>query len=376
MTTVVRQVLALNLGSTSLKGASYVDLSTGHWACDGRTTVEFDPGRVDVSDHGLQALAAQLPAGISPDVVVHRIVHGGDRLGAIELDASILTELEALSPLAPLHQPPALELVRLARDRWPTARQWAAFDTTWHASMPLTHRVLPLPRALFDQGVKRFGFHGLAFQSAMRHLQQQAPEKAIGRVVLAHLGGGGSLCAVRGGRSVNTTMGLTPLGGIPMASRPGSLDPGVLLHLQRALGLAPEAIDRLLWRESGLKGLSGESGDMRVLMASRSDGATLAVDVYVSAVAQGIAAMAACLGGIDALVFSGGIGVHAQGVRERIVGDLSWLGLSTDKTGSNQAGKPQAPVFVADVDEEWELLAAWRQAQAGDSAPPQTGEAN
>jgi acetate kinase len=171
-------------------------------------------------------------------------------------------------------------------------------------------------------------------------------------------------------------MGLTPLGGIPMASRPGSLDPGVLLHLQRALGLAPEAIDRLLWRESGLKGLSGESGDMRVLMASRSDGATLAVDVYVSAVAQGIAAMAACLGGIDALVFSGGIGVHAQGVRERIVGDLSWLGLSTDKTGSNQAGKPQAPVFVADVDEEWELLAAWRQAQAGDSAPPQTGEAN
>ena len=260
MTPVTRKVLALNLGSTSLKGARFVhDAGTGDWNRAQRVTIEFDAGPGQASDHGLKVLAEQLSEDEAPDVVVHRIVHGGDRERAVELDNHNLAELETLSTLAPLHQPPALDLVRRVRERWPMARHWAAFDTTWHATMPLQHRILPLPKALFDQGVKRFGFHGLAFQSAMRQLRVQAPGRADGRVVLAHLGGGSSVCAVRGGRSVNTTMGMTPLGGVPMASRPGSLDPGVVLYLQRALGLAPDAIDRLLWRESGLKGLSGES---------------------------------------------------------------------------------------------------------------------
>jgi acetate kinase len=368
MTPAMHTVLALNLGSTSLKGARYVRVAvTDDWTRKERVTVEFDTGPRQVSDHGLQALAEQLSEDSTPDVVVHRIVHGGDRERAAELDRDTLAELETLSPLAPLHQPQALDLVRRARERWPTARQWAAFDTTWHATMPLQHRVLPLPKDLFDQGVKRYGFHGLAFQSAMRQLRVLAPGRAGGRVVLAHLGGGSSVCAVRGSRSVNTTMGMTPLGGIPMASRPGSLDPGVVLYLQRALGLPPDAIDRLLWRESGLKGLSGESGDMRALLASRSDDAMLAIDVYVGAVAQAIAAMAACIGGIDALVFSGGIGAHAIEIRQRIVDDLAWLGLRTSGASPDAMGEPLPQAFAMDVDEETELVMQWRQAQASDT---------
>jgi acetate kinase len=365
----MRKVLALNLGSTSLKGARFVhDAGTGDWNREQRVTIEFDVGAGQATDHGLQALAEQLSGDETPNVVVHRIVHGGDRERAVELDAHTLAELETLSPLAPLHQPQALDLVRRARERWPTARQWAAFDTIWHATMPLQHRVLPLPKDLFDQGVKRYGFHGLAFQSAMRQLRAQAPGRSDGRVVLAHLGGGSSVCAVRGGRSVSTTMGMTPLGGIPMASRPGSLDPGVVLYLQRALGLTPDAIDRLLWRESGLKGLSGESGDMRVLLASRSDDAKLAVDVYVGAVAQAIAAMAACIGGIDALVFSGGIGAHAIEIRQRIVDDLAWLGLRTSDASPDAMGEPLPQVFAMDVDEETELVMQWQQAQASSTS--------
>lgn len=366
-----REVLALNLGSTSLKGARFgCGAAKGEWIRLQRVEIELESVEAQAQEHGLQALAKELPDGHAPDVVVHRIVHGGDRDTAVEMDDVTLVQLEALSPLAPLHQPMALDLVRRARERWSMARQWAAFDTTWHATMPLQHRVLPLPRALLSRGIKRYGFHGLAFQSAMRQLRTLAPELANGRVVLAHLGGGSSLCAVRDGRSVNTTMGMTPLGGIPMASRPGSLDPGVVLYLQRALGLAPAAIDQLLWRESGLKGLSGESGDMRVLLASGSDNARLAINVYVDAVAQAIAAMAACIGGVDALVFSGGVGAHASEIRQRIAGNLAWLGLSTDALGSEAPGKTSGRVFVVDVDEEAELIAQWRQAQSGESMLP------
>ena len=360
-----RGALALNLGSTSLKGAPFVcDAVSGEWVPSQRVAVELESGDVSSPRHGLPRLVERLSEAYTPDVVVHRLVHGGDRETAIELDEITMRELEALSPLAPLHQPQALELVKSARERWPKAQQWAAFDTAWHTTMPLQHRILPLPRNLFDHGVKRYGFHGLAFQSAMRELRTLAPERAGGRVVLAHLGGGSSICAVRGGRSVNTTMGMTPLGGVPMSSRPGSLDPGVILHLQRALGLDPNAIDHMLWRESGLKGLSGESGDMRVLLASRSEGARLAVDVYVGVVAQAIAAMAACIDGIDALVFSGGIGAHSVEIRERIGAKLAWLGLDTSAFGPDASGGSSGRVLALDVSEEAELMAQWRHAQS------------
>ena len=223
--------------------------------------------------------------------------------------------------------------------------------------------------------MKRYGFHGLAFKSAMRQLGGVAPTLSTGRVVLAHLGGGSSLCAVLGGRCVNTTMGMTPLGGIAMASRCGSLDPGVLLHLQRGLAMTPDEIDQLLWTQSGLKGLSGESSDMRALLASDSDGAHRAIDVYVSEIVQGIAAMAACMGGLDGLTFSGGVGTHSAEIRARVGTGLEWLGLKIDD-GLNQAGALEvsapdacAKTFVLAIDEEEELARAVLLHAASEAVP-------
>lgn len=369
-----RGVLAVNFGSASVKAAGYLlpdpiggvrraPLRTGRISLE--TTHDSSANPDEVARALLSKVVVSLPdLNDAPDVVAHRIVHGADRPAPTELTPATLAALAELSTLAPLHQPPALALVRAAIQRWPEARQIGVFDTSWHQTMPDRHRVLPISYSLYSRGVKRYGFHGLAFQSAMRQLGRIAPHRSNGRIVLAHLGSGSSLCAVLDGGCVNTTMGMTPLGGIPMASRSGSLDPGVLLHLQRGLELSPDEIDQLLWRQSGLKGISGESGDMRKLLASNSDGARRAIDVYVSGVAQGIAAMAACIGGIDVLAFSGGIGTHAADIRARVTVELDWLGLRIDPA-LNQAGvleisasAGRVKTFVLPIDEEEEMVDA------------------
>lgn len=374
VTRQARSLLALNLGSASLKAASFVlplGAESHHLDAQetGRASVET-PHHVLTADAKntdrlLADLVRELPGlAQAPDVVAHRIVHGADRPGPAELTQATIAELRALSAWAPLHQPPALALVQAAIQRWPDAKQVGVFDTSWHQTMPDKHRMFAIPYALYSQGVKRYGFHGLAFQSAMRQLVGIAPALPTGRVVLAHLGGGSSLCAVLGGRCVNTTMGMTPLGGIAMATRCGSLDPGVLLHLQRGLAMTPDEIDQLLWTQSGLKGLSEETGDMRTLLASRSDGAHRAIDVYVSEIVQAIAAMAACIGGIDVLAFSGGVGTHAAEIRSRVSTGLAWLGIRIDE-GLNTAhardvSAPDAlaKTFVLAIDEEAELARA------------------
>lgn len=369
-----RHVLALNMGSTSLKAANYVvAASNDRHRPDihetGRMVVESLPGASGTpagdGDELLTQVAQRLAGVVAkPDIVVHRVVHGGDRVGPVELTRATREDLSGLNAWAPVHQPPALVLVNAAIQRYPCARQVGVFDTTWHQSMPQEHRVLAIPYALHARGVKRYGFHGLAFQSVMRQLGVISPALARQRVVLAHLGGGSSVCAVFDGRSVNTTMGMTPLGGLPMATRSGSLDPGVILHLQRGLGMSPDELDRLLWHESGLQGISAESGDMRRLLDSSSEGARLAVDVYVSGVAQGIAAMATCMNGIDALVFSGGIGTHAAGIRARVTGQLGWMGVELD-AGLNRAGardltstSSAVRIYALPADEEKEMAIA------------------
>jgi acetate kinase len=369
-----RNVLVLNIGSTSLKAASFVlAASRGKGRDDiqetGRIVAASLPGApgTPMADDGeLLAQVAQRLAGKvpTPDIIVHRIVHGGDRIDPEELTPATLADLAGFNAWAPVHQPPALALVGAAIQRYPRARQIGVFDSSWHRSMPQVHRTLAIPRSLRERGVRRYGFHGLAFQCVMRQLGVIAPMVARQRVVLAHLGGGSSLCAVLDGRSVNTTMGMTPLGGIPMATRSGSLDPGVLLHLQRGLGMSAQEIDRLLWHESGLRGISAESGDMRTLLASGSEGARLAIDVFVSGVAQGIAAMATCLNGIDALVFSGGIGTHAAEIRARVIDQLGWMGLELaaglDRAGAqNLASNASAiHIYALPVDEETEMAIA------------------
>ena len=364
-------VLALNFGSASVKAATFA-VRMGH-ASQGHAPELLERVSVESASDRFQARdddAARLLEGVidkfkrmeaAPIVIAHRIVHGADRPGPESLTPATLLQLHDLSTLAPLHQPLALSLVRAAMQRWPSARQIGVFDTSWHQTMVQSRRMLPIPGPLYARGVKRYGFHGLAFQSAMREIAEVAPEIARGRLVLAHLGGGSSLCAVLAGRCVSTTMGMTPLDGLPMSSRPGSLDPGVLLYLQRDLAMSPAEIDQLLWHESGLKGMSGESGDMRELLASGSDGARRAIDVYVHSVAQGVASMAACIGGIDGLAFSGGIGANAAEIRSRVASELEWMGIAIapalNETNARDISHVLASVktLVVQVDEEAEL---------------------
>lgn len=364
------QLLAVNLGSATLKAAAF----TIHAYEPGREPELVECARVeapagaDDADARLAALRHALPDRVhAPDVVVHRIVHGGEHVDARELDDALLAELDALAPFAPLHQPGALALARAARRRWPQARHGVAFDTAFHAHLAPWSRRLPIPADWAALGLRRFGFHGLAFASALRQVAATAPSIGRDRVVLAHLGGGCSVCAVDGGRSVDTTMALTPLSGVPAPTRAGDLDPGLLLHLLRVHGVGAATLERRLSHEAGLAGIAGH-GDVRALLADRRPEAMLALEQFVIRIAQAIAAMATALGGLDQLVFSGGSGHRAPDLRARIVERLEWMGLALDagrnRSGALRISAPMAPaIWNVAVDEEYELalaaLAGW-----------------
>lgn len=358
-------LLVLNLGSATLKAARFDGFGPGVEGPRLSRRIEL---ALDESAGDPRTLLAQATDALgfvaAPAWIGHRIVHGGDAETARILDTGEIDRLQALSRLAPMHQPPALALVENAKELWPHAVQCGAYDTSWHATLPANTRRLPVPRHWDALGVRRYGFHGLAFASVMRSLASQGDGIARGRVVLAHLGGGASLCAVRDGRSVDTTMTMTPLDGVPMATRSGSLDPGVVLFLLRQEGFTLDSLEQALYHECGMRGISGQSGDMRELLASDSPAAALARDVFALRVAQGIVAMATRLGGIDDLVFSGGIGANAAGVRSAIVEYLAWLGMQLDEDanhrGAMRLDAPASPVRLwrVEVDEEGEIAAA------------------
>ncbi|WP_244464262.1 acetate/propionate family kinase [Bradyrhizobium japonicum] len=251
--------------------------------------------------------------------VGHRIVHGGpDYSGPVTLTDEVYAKLDALTPLAPLHQPRCLEPVRTIRAIKPDLAQIACFDTAFHHSMAAPASRFALPRRYEERGIRRYGFHGLSFEYVAGRLAKIAPQLVAKRTVIAHLGNGSSLCALRDGRSVDTTMGLTPLDGLVMGTRSGTIDPGVLLYLQQHENMSVGDVQHLLYHESGLLGVSGISADMRVLLASREAAAREAVDLFVFRTVQEIAVMAASLGGLDCLVFTGGIGEHAKEIRSAI----------------------------------------------------------
>lgn len=358
-------LLVLNLGSATLKAARFDGFGPGVEGprLSRRIELALDESADDPGTLLAQATDA-LGFVAAPAWIGHRIVHGGDAETARILDTGEIDRLQALSRLAPMHQPPALALVENAKELWPHAVQCGAYDTSWHATLPANTRRLPVPRHWDALGVRRYGFHGLAFASVMRSLASQGDGIARGRVVLAHLGGGASLCAVQDGRSVDTTMTMTPLDGVPMATRSGSLDPGVVLFLLRQEGFTLDSLEQALYHECGMRGISGQSGDMRELLASDSPAAALARDVFALRVAQGIVAMATRLGGIDDLVFSGGIGANAAGVRSAIVEYLAWLGMQLDEDanhrGAMRLDAPASPVRLwrVEVDEEGEIAAA------------------
>ncbi|MCK5749795.1 MAG: acetate/propionate family kinase, partial [Oricola sp.] len=262
-----------------------------------------------------------------------RIVHGGiDFAAPVRLDEETVDRLEALEPLAPLHQPHNLAAVRAAHEAFPNAIQIACFDTAFHRTHPWVNDTFALPREWYERGVRRYGFHGLSYEYVSGEIARLAPELRHGRVVIAHLGNGASMCAVRDGRSIASTMGFTALDGLPMGTRCGQLDPGVLLYMMDHEKMSPAEITDLLYRKSGLKGLSGMTNDMRELEASDSPEAAHAIEYFVFRIRRELGALAAVLGGLDAFVFTGGIGEHSAHVRREVCKGMEWLGISIDET--------------------------------------------
>jgi acetate kinase len=339
--------LVVNAGSTSLK-LSVVE----------RSGAAHRPATLD------DALADGEPI----DVIVHRVVHGGDRARPQLIDDDLVVELEALAELAPLHQPPALELIARCRERRPDVAQYAVFDTSFHTTIPAAASTYAIPRR-WRPRVRAYGFHGISHSWSTHRIAQVAPSAR--RVVVAHLGGGASLCAARDARSVMTTMGFTPLDGLVMATRSGTIDPGALLWLARHAG----DVEHMLTHESGLLGLCG-AADMRVVLERGDAGdadARLAVDVYVHRLVTSIGACVACLGGLDALVFTGGVGEGSARIRELTATRLEWLGVRLRPVvvgdDVSELSAPGAPVrtFVVAAREDLEMVRLVGALDTGDT---------
>jgi acetate kinase len=313
-------VLALNTGSSSLKYGLY---RVEGEQCEALLAEQTDAPGGD-SDPVASIVGALREHGLpAPDAIGHRLVHGGPNVREhARIDDALMGHLDEARAFAPLHVPPAVQMVRRCRLAFPGIPQVACFDTAFHASMPEVARTLPLPADLRAGGIERYGFHGLSYESIVRQLGDEVPT----RMVIAHLGNGASLCAVREGKSIDTTMGLTPTGGIVMGTRPGDLDPGVLLYLMRERGMDARQLEVLVDRESGLKGLSGGTSDMRKLHEMDNAASRLAQDVFVHVARKQVASMVASLGGLDLLVFTGGIGEHDAVTRDAILAGLRWIG--------------------------------------------------
>jgi acetate kinase len=289
----------------------------------------------------------------------HRVVHGGLHYAApVLVTDAVLEDLRALTPLAPLHEPHNIAGIEAAREAWPHVQQVACFDTAFHRGHPFVNDVFALPRALYDEGVRRYGFHGLSYEYICGRLAEIAPLHAAGRIVVAHLGAGASMCAIRDGKSIGSSMGFTALDGLPMATRCGQLDAGVVLYLMQEKNMSPDAIANMLYKDSGLKGLSGLSGDMRELLASDTEAARQAVDYFVFRIRREFGGLAAVLQGVDGFVFCGGIGENAWEIRERVLEGMEWIGVELDRE-ANRANaqvistlRSRVRVFVIPTNEE------------------------
>ena len=263
--------------------------------------------------------------------VGHRVVHGGTEYAQpVRVDAKILSALEQYVPLAPLHQPHNLSPIRLLLERLPELVQVACFDTAFHRGQPPLAQLFALPKWLTERGVRRYGFHGLSYEYIAQALPKYDAKAASGKVIVLHLGNGASMCAIAGGRSVASTMGFTAVDGLPMGTRCGNLDPGVMLYLTDELKMDARAIEKLIYQQSGLLGVSGVSSDMRTLEASSEPDAKIAIDLFVYRIGRELGSLTAALGGVDAIVFTAGIGENSRSLRERVCKDAAWLGVELD----------------------------------------------
>ena len=361
-------VLALNSGSSSLKFGLYRVDSSGAERLFGESVATA--AQPDAITQVTRVLAdAGMPP---PQAIGHRIVHGGPALRQhCRIDDAVLQQLHAAAAFAPLHTPAALALIRFGQQHFPGLPQVACLDTQFHADLPDVARVLPIAKELQAQGIQRYGFHGLSIESIVRQLGSAVPE----RLVVAHLGNGASITALKAGLSIDTSMGMTPSGGVIMGTRSGDLDPGVLVYLVREKQFDAARLGALMDHGSGLLGISGLSGDMRLLHAAAASNrdARLAIEMFCYSVRKQVAAMSAVLGGLDMLVFTGGIGENDAHVRAEICAGLAWMGVKLDASGNGSMGPSgglvsdgasRCPVLVlaSQEDEEiarhaWELLA-------------------
>ena len=379
--------LVLNAGSSSLKFCVFRRPKGLPWELDAKGQIEGigTSPRLSVKDgvgariaderlgaevsdgrKAVDALAAWLQSkyrGGKVLAVGHRVVHGGAHfVGPTIVDRQVLAQLYQLIPLAPLHQPYNLAAIEEVFERLPGVPQVACFDTSFHSGHSAVVTLVPLPRDLCKSGLRRYGFHGLSYEYVASVLPEVAPEIAQGRVIVAHLGSGASLCALREGKSCDSSLGFTALDGLCMGTRPGALDPGVVLYLFQGLGLSVKEVEALLYKKSGLLGISGISNDMRDLLAANEPDAKIAVDYFVYRATKEIGALVAVLGGIDGLVFTAGIGENSPEIRRRICESAAWLGLELDAEANSGRGPristPQSKVSTWVIPTNEEIMIA------------------
>jgi acetate kinase len=377
-------ILVLNCGSSSIKFAIFdggvqplareplwsgqlegIGAAKARLVASDAASVALELDRAHPYHDALQRVRTRVHArtgGRAPSVVAHRVVHGGSKYTApVRVDRALLQELRGYVPLAPLHQPFALDAIEILLDDAPGLPQVACFDTAFHGTLPPVEQMLPLPQALADRGIRRYGFHGLSYEYMAVALPERHGAAASGRTLVAHLGSGASLCAMHGLRSVATTMGFSALDGLMMGTRCGSLDAGVLLHLLQAEKMSAEQLTHLLYRESGLFGVSGLSASAQVLLAAEDTHprARAALDLYVRRVVREIGALTAVLGGLDMLAFTAGVGEHSAVLRKRICAALGWLGVRLDDAANDahaltiSTKGSRVRVVVEPTNEDW-----------------------
>jgi acetate kinase len=373
-------IAVINAGSSSIKFALYADGGEGNLLFRGQMEKlgvaprlhitdaigevlvdrEWAPDAIDHHDGAQVVLhtSIELLAGRKVSGIGHRVVHGGTKYHApTRIDPEVMRELKALTPLAPLHQPHNLAAIEAIAAAAPEMPQVACFDTAFHRNQPELAQIYALPKELTEEGIRRYGFHGLSYEYVTGRLHELTPWLAEGRAILAHLGNGASLCAIKKGQSQATTMGFTAVEGLVMGTRCGSIDPGILIYLMDQHGMDARALETLIYKKSGLLGVSGISSDMRELKASADQRASLAIDLFVYRIVREIGSLAAALGGLDGLVFTGGIGENDHDLRRRVAERCSWLGVQiteTEGSGERRLSHPTAAVevWVIPTDEE------------------------
>jgi acetate kinase len=355
-------ILVLNAGSSSIKFSVFVESGEtlelyGRGQIEGLYTAprfiakdstgavmrENSWGESELGHDGaidyLAAFLRERAQEVTPVGVGHRVTHGGLKYtGPTQIDEDVVAALAKFVPLAPLHQPHNLAPVRRLMERRPELPQVACFDTSFHRTSPEVAQRFAIPAELHDAGVRRYGFHGLSYEYIASVLPQFDTQAASGRTVVLHLGNGASMCALKGGKSIASTMGFTAMEGLPMGTRCGALDPGVILYLMDERGMNTRAVTDLLYKQSGLLGVSGISSDMRTLLTSDDPRAKLAIDLYVYRIQRELGSLTAALGGLDAIVFTGGIGENSAVIRERVCRDAAWLGIEIDTTANEKGG--------------------------------------